>query len=164
MTIGQRLDHMRGLRSQVPAPETRVVYSKAGTLPAAAIVTDPGLLVDHMAYWAAARSPTEGRYLCASINSGTARSRITGMQPKGQGGARHFDNLIWELRIPEYSQREPLHRELASAAAAAETIAARVAIPAGAYFTTARKLIRDALVGDGIARRIDRLVARLLDG
>ncbi len=45
------------------------------------------------------------------------------------------DKLIWELRTPEFNQSKPLHRELASA----------------------------ALADDGIARRIDRLVARLLD-
>ena len=47
--------------------------------------------------------------------------------------------------------------------ATAEQVAAGVAIPERVYFTTARKLIRDALATDGIARAIDRLVARLLD-
>ena len=164
MTLSQRLDHMHGLTAQVPVPETRVAYSKAGTILAATIVTDRTPLIDHMAYWAAARSPAEARYLCAILNSATTLGRIAGMQPKGQGGARHFDNLAWELRIPEYSQRDLLHRDLAAAATTAEKLAATVAIPEGAYFTTARKLIRDALAAHGVAREIDRLVTRLLDG
>ena len=163
MTLLGQLDYMRKLTSQVPTAETRVVYAASGTVPAAVIVGDRNFLVEHANYWAATRSTGEAHYLTALLNSEAIRKRVEGMQPKGQGGARHFDNLIWELRIPEYSQREPLHRELAAAAAAAETIAAGVAIPERAYFTTARKLIRDALADAGIARRIDRLVARLLD-
>ena len=164
MTLGQRLDHMRGLSAQLPTPGTRVVYAKAGTLFAAATLTDVEIVVDHMAYWAATRSPAEARYLCAVLNSETARLRIAPMQPKGQGGARHFDNLIWELRIPEYDRREALHRELAAAAAIAERVAAAAALPEGAHFTRQRRAVRDALNAHGIAGRIDALVARLLDG
>ena len=86
------------------------------------------------------------------------------MQPKGQGGARHFDNLIWELPIPEYDRRIRLHRDLAAAGAEAEQVAASVPLDLAAHFTRQRRAIRDALIADGIARRIDALVARLLDG
>ena len=41
------------------------------------------------------------------------------MQTRGQGGARHFDDLVWELPIPEYDPRNALHRDLAAAAATA---------------------------------------------
>jgi hypothetical protein len=84
------------------------------------------------------------------------------MQPKGQGGARHFDNLIWELKIPEYDRKVNLHRELAAAAVEAEGIAGTVALDEVDYFTTQRKAIRMALAASGIARRIDALVERLL--
>ena len=63
MTLRQRIDHMRGLSAQVPTPATRVVYAKAGILFAAAVLTDAEVLVDHMAYWAAARTMAEARYL-----------------------------------------------------------------------------------------------------
>jgi hypothetical protein len=66
------------------------------------------------------RSRAEGEYLCAIINSEAATKRITGMQAEGQGGARHFDNLIWELKIPEYDRKLALHRVLAAAAVEAE--------------------------------------------
>jgi hypothetical protein len=162
MTLRQRIDYMRGLSLQLPAPATRVVYAKAGTLFAATVLTDVQTLVDHMAYWAPARSMAEAHYLSALLNSETARLLIAPMQPKGQGGARHFDNLIWELPIPEYDRRIELHRDLAAAAATAERVAAAVPLPEGAYFTRQRRAIRDALVAHGIARQIESLVAQLL--
>jgi hypothetical protein len=40
-------------------------------------------IVDTEAYWAAARSPEEARYLTAVLNSATVLARITPMQPRG---------------------------------------------------------------------------------
>ena len=163
MTLLQRLDHMRGLSAQLPARGSRIVYTKAGTMLAAAVLED-SQIIDHKAYWTSARIVAEGRYLCAILNSETVRVRIAPMQSKGQWGARDFDNLVWELRIPLYNSAIPLHRELAAAAAKAERVAAAIALPEGAHFTRQRRAIRDALAADGIAARIDALVARLLDG
>src|SRR5208337_534121 len=162
MTLLEPIDYMRKLSGQLATSPTRVVYAKAGTLLAACIVTDQATLVDHMAYWAPARTMEEARYLSAILNSETVRLLIEPMQPKGQGGARHFDNLVWELPIPEYRRSDPLHRDLEAAAVAAEAVAANVALSDTAYFTTHRRSIRDALIGDGIAGTLDRLVARLL--
>jgi hypothetical protein len=86
------------------------------------------------------------------------------MQPRGWRDPRDFDNLVWELRIPEYDRREALHRELADAAAEAEKVAAIVPLREGAHFMRQRRAIRDALAEDGIAATIDTLAARLLDG
>ncbi len=104
----------------------------------------------------------EARYLSAIINSDTTRSQVMHMQPKGQGGARHFDNLVWELPIPEFDRRDALHMEIAGAAEAAERVAAAVPLPEGAHFTRQRRAIRDALIATGVARQIDILVGRLL--
>ena len=154
---------MRGLTQQVSAGVPKVAYAKAGTLMCAAILRDPSVIVDHMAYWASARSDDEARYLTAILNSEEVRHRIAAMQPKGQGGARHFDNLMWELPIPDFDRRIRLHRALAAAAERAEQIAAAVPLAEGAHFTRQRRVIRDALAEAGLAARIDRLVARLLD-
>lgn len=164
MTLRQRLDHVRGLSLQLPNAGLRVVYAASGTLPSATIVENPEYLVEHKAYWTALRSRAEGQYLCAIINSEAARRRITDMQSKGQGGARDFDNLVWELRIPEYDRKIALHRALAAAAVEAESIAARVELAESAYFTTQRRAIRDALVASGVATKIDALVEQLLEG
>jgi hypothetical protein len=86
------------------------------------------------------------------------------MQPRGWRDPRHFDNLVWELAIPEYDRRQALHVELADAAARAEPVAAAVALQEGAHFMRQRRAIRDALAEDGIAATIDGLVNRLLDG
>jgi len=86
------------------------------------------------------------------------------MQSRGWRDPRDFDNLVWELPIPEFDAREPLHRELADAAVAAERIAAAVELTEGMHFMRRRRAIRDALAADGIDARIDALVLRLLDG
>jgi hypothetical protein len=162
MTLRQQLDYMRKLSAQLTTSPLRVAYAKAGILPAAMMIDQPDIIIDHKAYWTAVRSRAEGEYLCAIINSEAATKRITDMQSKGQGGARDFDNLIWELKIPEYDRKIPLHRKLAEAAVAAEVVAAQVELTEGAYFTTQRKQIRNALAASRIAARIDALVEELL--
>jgi hypothetical protein len=163
MTLVQQLDYMRKLSAQLAVQGPRLVYAKAGTLLAATVVEDATIIIDHMAYWAPLRSPAEGNYLSAIINSEIVRERIAPMQAKGQGGARHFDNLVWELPIPDFESRQSLHIELVAAAVEAAGVAASVVLGDGDYFTRKRRAIRDALAADGIAARIDKLVVRLLD-
>jgi hypothetical protein len=164
MTLGQQLDHMRKLSMQLSATGLKVVYTGSGTLLSAVALDDPRLLVEHAAYWAAARNLEEARYLTAVLNSQTVLARVIPMQPRGWRDPRHFDNLVWELPVPEYDRRQAVHRELAVAAAEAERIAAIVPLREGAHFMRQRRAIRDALTEDGIAATIDALVARLLDG
>jgi hypothetical protein len=149
---------------QLGASGLKVVYAGSGTLLSAVALDDPRLLVEHAAYWAAARNLEEARYLTAVLNSGTVLARVIPMQPRGWRDPRHFDNLVWELPIPEYDRRVPLHRELADAASKAERVAAIVPLREGAHFMRQRRAIRDALAADGIAAKTDALVARLLDG
>jgi len=164
MTLKQQIDHMRKLSIQLGVGGTKVVYAGSGTLLNAAILDDPSIIVEHAAYWASARSVDEARYLIAVLNCSVVLARVIPMQPRGWRDPRHFDNLVWELPIPEYDRRTALHRGLAAAAVEAERIAAAVALREGAHFMRQRRAIRDALAADGIAGRIDALVARLLDG
>jgi SAM-dependent methyltransferase len=164
MTLGERVDHMRGLSAQLAPPQIRVVYTKAGTLLSAAILDDPRVIVDTTAYWATARDVLSARYLLAVLNSSAVLDQITPMQPRGWRDPRHFDNLVWELPIPEFDRRDRLHCELSVAAQAAERVAAAVPLREGSHFMRQRRAIRDALAGDGIAARIDQLVSRLLGG
>jgi SAM-dependent methyltransferase len=164
MTLRERLDHMRGLSAQLPTAGVKVVYTKAGTLLSAALLDDSRIIVENGAYWAETRSIEEARYLTAVLTSTTVLTRIAPMQPRGAGGRRHFDNLAWELPIPEYNGREALHRELAEAAAQAERIATAVPLRERVHFTSQRRAIRGALTENGIATMIDALVVRLLDG
>jgi hypothetical protein len=162
MTLLERVNHMRGLSAQIGVIKSRLVYAKAATLFAATVLEDHLAIVDHMAYWAPLRAVEEGRYLSAILNCDAVRRRIAPMQLKDQGGARHFDNLIWELPIPEFDRRDALHAKLAAAAAEAERVAAAVPLDEGTHFTRQRRAIRDALIASGIGARIDALVARLL--
>jgi len=163
MTLVQQMDYMGKLSAQLVVRRSRLVYAASGTLPAAAILDDHHAIVEHAAYWALMRSLDEARYLMAVLNSETVRRRVENVQAKGQGGARHFDNLVWELAIPDHDPRQTLHGDLAAAAGEAERVAADVPLDTAVYFTARRRAIRDALVADGIAGRIEKLVARLLD-
>jgi hypothetical protein len=157
-----QLDHLHKLSVQFATPPLRVAYAKAGTLLAACVIDDPLPVIDHKAYWASARTRDEAHCLTAVLNSETTRTRVAAMQARGQWGARHVDKLIWELPIPDYDARNPLHRGLARAGARAETLAAAVPLRETAGFRAHRAAIRRALAGAGIAAEIDALVARLL--
>ena len=54
------------------------------------------------------------------------------MQARGWRDPRDFDNLVWELPIPEFDAGSILHQELA-AAAEAEATAEAVELPDGDY-------------------------------
>lgn len=80
----------------------------------------------------------------------------------GQRDPRHFSNLVWTLPIPEFDAAEALHVDLATAALHAAAVAARVELPDDVHFTGKRRLIRQALIEDGVAEAIERLVDALL--
>ncbi len=89
------------------------------------------------------------------------RATVEDRQARGQWGAHHFDKLLAGT-IPSFDPANPLHTALATAGHHAGTIAAQVPLKEGAYFTTARRRIRDELTGDGIAAEINGLVKQLL--
>jgi hypothetical protein len=161
MTLLQRIDKYHGLSGQMERTSLRVVYSKAGTNPTAAIIRDKSALVDHKLYWAEISSEAEANYLVATLNSDAIRDHVASRQSRGQWGPRDFDKLLAEA-IPEFESANPLHKELAAEALCAEKVAAQVALPEGIYFVHARGLIRKALKEDGVADRIEKLVTRLL--
>lgn len=158
----QQLDFFEQLSRQFPITSRRVVYSKAGTNPAAAIVHDRRAIIDHMLYWANMPSIDEARYLTTVLNSETTRALAEKWQAMGQWGARHFDKVVFNLPIPRFDGKKPLHLGLALAGKDAERIAAAVPLKAGEHFTRARKRIRDALLEAGFVQRIDEMVAELL--
>jgi hypothetical protein len=162
LTLAESLDYHGKLSAQFPTDALRVLYAKAGTQPAACILHDARVVVDHKAYWSTVHSLEEARYLTAILNSEEARARVEHFQSRGQWGARDFDKVMFELPIPLFDGADPVHAELVAAAARAEGVAATVDI-AGMGFVRARQAIRAALRDDGVAHEIDRLVAVLLD-
>jgi len=162
MTFTQQIDYYGKLSAQFPIAPLRVVYSKAGTLPAAALVNDSRGIIENKLYWIKVDDESEGQYLLAILNSETARKRTEHLQSRGQWGARDFDKVILSLPIPSYDATNDLHMEIASAAQHAMEIAAAVGLREGTHFIKARRLIREALMEDGVSQRIDELVAALL--
>ena len=125
---------------------------------------DEKAVVEHKLYWAAPTGIGEARFLCAVLNSETARQRAAAYQSRGQWGARDFDKVIFNLPIPRFDPKSKLHRDLAAAAERAEGIAAAVLLPEGVKFQRARGIVRAALTDAGVSEAIDRLVELLLDG
>jgi hypothetical protein len=153
MTLIERWNYHNELGAEFPIPAIRVVYAKAGTLPAAAIVEDATAVIDHMLYWMPVQHRREGLYLASILGSEAARSRW---------GARHFDKVMFTLPIPRFDAKNEIHRDLAAAGGAAEKAAGGVELDDDAHFQTARRRVREALAAAGISQAIDELVARLL--
>ena len=90
---------------------------------------------------------------------------------KGQFGSRDLHKHLWRLPIPEYDEREMLHREIAAAgqaaaAGAAEVLEATQATRAASGKTTsvtvARREIRAWLERSAEGQRIETLIGQLL--
>jgi hypothetical protein len=163
VSLINQFNHHGKLASQFPITTLRVVYSKAGSQPAACVLRDPRGVVDHKLYWMTPASEAEARYLIAILNSETARARAEKFQSRGQWGARDFDKVMFNLPIPRFDVKNELHLVLAEVAAQAEKIAAKVELPESIKFQRARKLIRAALSEAKVSKKIDGLVAKLLD-
>ena len=155
-------DYYGQLSAQFPLPGVRVVYTKAGKNLVAAVVSDASAVVDHTLYWGGV-GIEEAYYLCALLNSEGVRMQVEQYQAQGQWGARHFDKYVFNLAIPEFDRDEELHARLAAAGRTAEEVAAGVEVVPGEHFQRARKVLRAALADQGIAGRIEELVADLLD-
>ncbi len=162
ITLEERWDFLDALRKQMPPAPVRVVYAKSGIMLAAAIVENKQAIIDHKLYWAAFRRHSEALFITGVLNSETVRLRIASLQSRGRFGARDVDKLVFELPVPRFDSRIPLHVELMRAALEAERIAGAHSLPDGIYFVEARRRIRKALYDSGVAQRIDALVAELL--
>ena len=162
VSLAQSVDHHQKLSSQSKRSTLRVVYPASGTRLAACWLDDDDVIVEHQAYWSAVHSREEAAYITAALNTNIVLDRVRDLQPVGQRDPRHFDNLVWTLPIPEFDPAEALHADLAAAALHASDVAARVELPDAAHFTAKRRMIRQALVADGVAEAIERLVDALL--
>ena len=158
----EQLNYIGQLSAQFPVAPIRVVYAASGTLPAAMILRDDAAIVEHKLYWTTARTEGEAAYLTVLLNSETTRSRAERYQSRGQFGARDFDKVIFNLPIPLFDENDDLHCQLAVQGARAETVAALVEIPEGERFVAARQRVRRALIDEGVAGDIEKLVEKLL--
>ncbi len=162
ISLTQSMDHHKKLSAQSSRSSIRVVYPASGTRLCACWLEDDDVIIEHQAYWSVAGSLEEAAYVAAVLNTNVVLERVKDLQPVGQRDPRHFDNLVWTLPIPEFDAAEALHQDLAGAALHAAEVAARVEFPADAHFTSKRRSIRQALVDEGVAETIERLVDALL--
>jgi hypothetical protein len=162
--FGDQINYINQLSAQFPLAPLRVLYAKAGTLPAAMVLRDDQAVIDHKLYWGAPSCEVEAHFLVAILNSETARSRAERYQSRGIFGARDFDKVMFNLPIPLFDAGNPLHRDLSEAGAHAELVAGMVELVEGERFQRARKRVRDALAEEGIGGEIEKLVEKLLDG
>lgn len=163
LTLRERVDYMRGLSRQVPAPATRLAYTKSGSRLAAAVITDPTAVIDHKLYWAPMSSVNEARYLEAVLNAELTQRLVEPYQSRGLMGARDFDMYVWRLSIPRFDPTEKLHLELVRLGEEAEGVAAGVNVD-DVGFQAARGRVRAALNESGIAVQMEEAVASLLVG
>jgi hypothetical protein len=71
LSLMERLNYRRTLSQQFPAADYRVVYTSSGMYLAAAIVSNPTVVIEHKLYWGSAASLDEARFLTAILNSTT---------------------------------------------------------------------------------------------
>ncbi len=102
LTLTGRWNFHNELGAQFPISKLRVVYSKAGTLPASCLLQDDRTIVDHKLYCSVAANVMEARYLAAILNSETTRGRAAQYQSRGLWGARDFDKVMFNLPIPRF--------------------------------------------------------------
>ena len=161
-TLSQQLNHINKLSAQADPVLIRVVFSKSGTLPAAAIVRDANAVIDHKLYWANVATLEEAGYLISILNCDAAKLRIAHLQSRGEQGARDFDKLFFTLPIPRFDPRDDLHQRLTKTGLRAEKIATAVSLDLNQAFTRSRATIRHALGEAGVSAEIDALVEQLL--
>lgn len=164
MTLVERWNYHNELGAQFPIAPLRILYAASGSLPAACVLRDTRAVIEHKLYWAAATNEEEAQYLTAVLNSESARAKAEKYQSRGQFGARDFDKVMFNLPIPRFDSAIALHRGLANAASRAQELASQVEISESAKFQRARAIVRSTLTETGIAREVDELVVRLLDG
>ena len=148
----------------------QVVYTANGR-PTAAILSDSDAIVDNALMRVAVQSPAEARFLLGLINSRVVEELATPLMSQGQFGGRNLKKHIWRLPIPEYDESDPLHREIAEAAAEAaqgaeavlrDVRAQRAKQGKATSITIARREIRVWLAVSPEGQRVERLVSDLL--
>lgn len=163
ISLIEQIDWQGKLRRQLPAPPTRLLYSKAGNRLAATLCDNPRMIIDHKLYWLPVASRAEAHFLSAILNSDLVAERIGKLQSRGLFGARDIDMLPWRLPIARYDEDSPAHRELASLGEQAAAEAAAVDLGFVTTFTAGRTAIREALIASGTAARIETAVQAHLE-
>lgn len=160
MTLLERLNFHRGLAVQLPTAPLRVVYSKSAMHVAAAVVTDPYVLVDHKLYWATINSMAEGDYLCAILNSPYLTDLVRPLMSYSKD-ERDIDKTVWNLPIPIYDDIDEDHQRLAEIGALHRRAVAELSRESE-NFVAFRRRVRLTLAQDSAAAEVRRLTERVV--
>lgn len=161
VTLSEQINHMSKLTQQLPQPSTRVVYAKAGMHVAAALITDPQVIIDHTLYWATVATEQEGQYLVGILNAPVLTDLVRPLMSYGKD-ERHVDKHVWKLPIPTYDPDDPVHQEIVELATRLSDQVSNLQFTSD-YFVTVRKQIRQHLASSSDGKRLNGLVAQLLD-
>lgn len=157
----ERVNYHSGLERQLVGHKLRVVYTTSGTRLAAAIIDDPNAIIDTSLYWCCVHSVEEAHYLTAILNSQTVLNQVVEYQPVGAFGPRHFHKHVFEVPVPLFDHEVQLHRDLAAAGLAAQSVAKQVNSK-DLSFQRHRAKVRSAVASDGVGQEIESLVESLL--
>lgn len=162
LSLRDQIDFQGKLTRQFPIARQRVVYTKSGQHIAACRIEDGTAIIDHKLYWAACESLDEARYLTGILNSDALARAVAPLQARGQHNPRDFDMHVFALGFPAFDPDDPLHTAIAGLAEQAELIAESAELDDAAQFQRARRVVREALAADGVAKLIDGAVDDLL--
>ena len=86
----EQYDYFRQLSAQFPISPIRVVYAKAGTNLAAAVVRNETAIIDQALYWTSVESLDEACYLSSILNSESLRAGVERYQSQRPMGRATF--------------------------------------------------------------------------
>ncbi|MEZ4526138.1 MAG: N-6 DNA methylase [Desulfobacterales bacterium] len=117
MTINDRLDFQKGLIGQNLNVPYLVLYNASAKDANAAVVKrkdlDLEFIVDHKAYWMAAKSENEAYFLTAVLNSTVPNLMMKDFQSRGLFGARDVHKRILDIYWPRFNEKNEAHLQLA---------------------------------------------------
>lgn len=161
VTLVGALNHHNKLADQFQAAGTRIAYTKSGMHLAAARVSSDAV-IENTLYWATVSGNDEALFLLAVLNSEIVTTRLRPLQSVGKD-PRHYDKAVWRLGIPEFDPKNQRHSAICALGAAAEDFVDQLNIPVDMHFVTARRLIRNALVGSELMSKLNFAIQDLLD-
>ena len=133
MTVYQRLDRFRGLTQQHRKRYT-VVYPDINRVMFASVITQPQVLptesrsvarryvVDCKLYSFDTDNESEANYLTAFLSSSHFDSLLQVFRRRDQGGKPDIHKKLWEYPVPQYSDEERCHHDLAAIGADCQPI------------------------------------------
>ncbi|MFF0450058.1 N-6 DNA methylase [Streptomyces sp. NPDC004609] len=162
LTLLERLQFHRGMSTQLPGTHLRVVYGKAGMHVTAALLDDPGVIIDNTLYWGTVATREEGMYLTAILNTPALTEVVRPLMAYGKD-ERHIDKAVWQLPIPLFDPLDPIHSRLSELGTAEAELVAQLDLDETKSFVKLRQVLRQAIVDSPNAEELDQLVRLLLE-